>query len=223
MLQVLPWERCWDVLESQKESCYNPQRGAPAVALTPSTMLPLGTAAPDFDLPDTDGQHVRLADFKDAPALVVAFICNHCPYVKHIRTCLSEVAKEFQSRGVAFVGINANDVTTHPDDSPEKMREEKLAAGYTFPYLYDESQAVAKAYKAACTPDFYVFDRDRKLVYRGQLDDSRPGNDIPPTGKDLKAAVDAVLSGQPVPAEQKPSIGCNIKWKPGNEPEYYGG
>jgi peroxiredoxin len=181
-------------------------------------MLPLGTRAPEFALPDTEGKTVRLADFADAPALVIAFICNHCPYVKHVRSTLRDVAEDLQSRGVAFVGISANDVTTHPDDSPEKMAEEKAGAGYTFPYLYDESQEVARAYQAACTPDFFVFDRDQALVYRGQLDDSRPGNDIPPTGKDLKAAVDAVLAGRPVPSDQKPSIGCNIKWKPGNEP-----
>lgn len=196
-------------------------KGATPVALTPSTMLPLGTSAPEFALPDTDGQTVRLSDFKDAPALVVAFICNHCPYVKHIRESLRDVAKELQSKGVAVVGISSNDVTSHPDDAPEKMRVEKDSVGYTFPYLYDETQEVAKAYKAACTPDFYVFDRSHSLVYRGQFDDSRPGNDIPLSGKDLKAAVEAVLSGQPVPAQQKPSIGCNIKWKPGNEPEYF--
>jgi peroxiredoxin len=192
------------------------------MALTPSTMLPLGTTAPDFSLPDTDGKAVSPGDFKDAPALVVAFICNHCPYVKHVRSALRDVAEDLQSKGVAFVGISSNDVTTHPDDSPEKMKEEKESAGYTFPYLYDESQEVARAYRAACTPDFYVFDGDRKLVYRGQLDDGRPGNEIPPDGKDLKAAVEAVLAGRPVPAEQKPSIGCNIKWKAGNEPDYFG-
>ena len=149
---------------------------------------------------------------------MVAFICNHCPYVKHVRQAFRDLAEDLQSRGAAVVAISANDVVSHPDDSPEKMAEEKAAVGYTFPYLYDESQAVAQSYKAACTPDFYVFDRDHQLVYRGQLDDSRPGNDIPPTGRDLKAAVDAVLAGVPVPSDQKPSIGCNIKWKPGNEP-----
>ncbi|RUL87110.1 thioredoxin family protein [Tautonia sociabilis] len=186
-------------------------------------MLPLGTPAPDFALPDTDGKTVRLADFAGAPALVVAFICNHCPYVKHVRHAFRDLAEELQGQGVAVVAISANDVTSHPDDSPEKMAEEKASVGYTFPYLYDESQAVAKAYRAACTPDFYVFDRDRRLAYRGQLDDSRPGNDIPPSGKDLRAAVAAVLAGRPAPAEQKPSIGCNIKWKPGQEPDYAGG
>ncbi|MEW4569105.1 thioredoxin family protein [Tautonia sp. JC769] len=191
------------------------------MALTPSTMLPLGTPAPDFALTDTDGQTVRLGDFKDAPALVVAFICNHCPYVKHLRESLRDVAEELQAKGAAVVGINSNDATSYADDSPEMMKVEKETVGYTFPYLYDESQGVAKAYRAACTPDFYVFDRSHTLVYRGQFDDSRPGNGIPLTGKDLKAAVEAVLSGQAVPAEQKPSIGCNIKWKAGNGPDYF--
>ena len=183
------------------------------MALTPSTMLPLGTPAPDFALPSTEGETVRLGDFGAAPALVVAFICNHCPYVKHVRKPLRDLAERYQGRGVAFVGISSNDVTTHPDDSPEKMAEEKRSVGYTFPYLYDESQDVARAYHAACTPDFYVFDADHKLVYRGQFDASRPGNDVAPTGDDLAAAIDAVLEGRPVPDDQKPSIGCNIKWK----------
>ena len=192
------------------------------MALTPSTMLPLGTKAPDFALPDTEGSLVRLADFDDAPALVVAFICNHCPYVKHVRHAFRDLADELQSRGAAVVGISSNDVSTHPDDSPEKMLEEKAEVGYTFPYLYDEDQSAARAYRAACTPDFYVFDRSRALVYRGQLDGSRPGNDVPPSGDDLRAAVDAVLAGRDVPADQKPSIGCNIKWKAGHEPDYFG-
>ncbi len=190
------------------------------MALTPSTMLPIGTTAPDFALPDTEGKTISLADFAGAPALVVAFICNHCPYVKHVREGFRDLATSYQAKGVAFVGISSNDVTTHPDDSPQKMAEEKASVGYTFPYLYDESQAVAQAYQAACTPDFYIFDQDSKLVYRGQLDDSRPGNGLPVTGNDLKAALDAVLGGQSVATEQKPSIGCNIKWKPGNEPVY---
>lgn len=176
-------------------------------------MLPLGTLAPDFRLPDTDGKMVSLADFKGAPALVVVFMCNHCPYVKHIRPELARTAREFQKRGVAVVGINANDVENYPADSPAKMREEVSQAGYSFPYLYDASQAVAKAYRAACTPDFFLFDRERKLVYRGQFDDSRPDNGIPLTGQDLRTAVDSVLAGKPVSPEQKPSIGCNIKWK----------
>ena len=192
------------------------------MVLTPSTMLPLGTPAPDFALPDAQGQTHRLSDFADAPALLVIFMCNHCPYVKHVRSALADLAREYQQRGVAVVGINPNDVANYSDDSPEKMIEEIKSAGYTFPYLVDESQEVAKAYKAACTPDFYVFDRERKLVYRGQMDDSRPGNDQPLNGEDLRAALDAVLAGEPAPAEQKPSIGCNIKWKPGNEPDYFG-
>lgn len=191
------------------------------MALTPSTMLPLGTAAPDFRLPDTSGKIVSLSDFENAPALLVIFMCNHCPYVKHVRDGLARLAKEYQARGVAVVGINANDVEKYPDDSPERMREEVRAAGYTFPYLYDATQEVAKAYRAACTPDFFVFDRQQRLVYRGQMDDSRPNSGKPVTGSDLRAALDAVLEGRPIPADQKPSIGCNIKWKPGNEPGYF--
>ncbi len=187
-----------------------------------STMLPLGTLAPDFRLPDTQGRMVGLADFKQAAALLVVFMCNHCPYVKHIRGGLAQLARDYQPRHVQVVGINANDVANYPADSPARMAEESRSAGYIFPYLYDESQAVAKAYRAACTPDFYLFDRAQRLVYRGQLDDSRPGNNLPVTGRDLRAALDAVLAGQPVPANQKPSIGCNIKWKPGNEPDYFG-
>src|SRR5262249_49087888 len=148
-----------------------------------------------------------------APALLVAFICNHCPYVKHIRTSFAEFASKYQARGAAIVGINSNDIVSFPDDSPEKMAEEITAFGYTFPYLSDETQDVARAYQAACTPDFFLFDRERKLAYRGQYDDSRPKNDIPVTGSDLAAALDAVLAGRPVPPEQKASIGCNIKWK----------
>lgn len=188
---------------------------------TLSTMMPLGTSAPDFALPDTEGRTVRPADFKDAPALLVIFMCNHCPYVKHVRAGLADLGRALQAKGVAVVGINANDVQTYPDDSPEKMRAEVAEAGYTFPYLYDESQEVAKAYTAACTPDFFLFDADRRLVYRGQMDDSRPGNNEPVTGKDLRVAVDALLAGRPISPEQKPSMGCNIKWRPGNEPEYF--
>jgi peroxiredoxin len=191
------------------------------MALTPSTMLPLGTTAPDFKLPDTDGKIVSLADFKDKPALLVMFLCNHCPYVKHVRAGLAQLARDYLPRGVAIVGINSNDVANYPDDSPAKMREEVKSAGYLFPYLYDETQAVAKAYHAACTPDIYLFDKQRKLVYRGQLDDSRPGNGIPVTGKDLRAALDAVLAGKPAWPHQKASMGCNIKWKAGNEPDYF--
>ena len=191
------------------------------MALTPSTMLPLGTTAPDFKLPDTNGKTVSLAEFKDKPALLVLFICNHCPYVKHIRTGLAQLARDYASRSVAIVGINSNDVANYPDDSPAKMKEEAKSAGYTFPYLYDESQAVAQAYRAACTPDIYLFDKNHELVYRGQFDDSRPGNGISVTGKDLRAALDAVLAGKPISPNQKSSVGCNIKWKAGNEPDYF--
>ncbi len=186
-----------------------------------STMLPLGTRAPAFALADPRGKRVSLAGFKQAPALVIVFMCNHCPYVKHIRAGLAQFARDFRPRGVAVVGINSNDVENYPADSPAKMAEEAHAAGYSFPYLYDEDQAVAKAYRAACTPDFFVFDKDQRLVYRGQFDDSRPGNGVPVTGRDLRDAVEAVLAGKPVSATQKPSIGCNIKWKPGNEPDYF--
>lgn len=189
---------------------------------TASTMLPLGTKAPDFSLPDVGGKRVSLSDFSGGPALLVIFMCNHCPYVKHVAAGLAALAKEYQRRGVAVVGINANDAAAYPDDSPAKMAEEVKLRGYTFPYLYDETQAVAKAYRAACTPDFYLFDSQQKLVYRGQMDSSRPGNNIPVTGADLRAALEAVLAGKPVPATQRPSLGCNIKWKPGNEPDYFG-
>jgi peroxiredoxin len=191
------------------------------MALTPSTMLPLGTTAPDFELPDTNGKTVSLAGFKDKPALLVLFICNHCPYVKHLRAGLAQLARDYLPRGAAIVGINSNDVANYSDDSPAKMKEEVKSAGYLFPYLYDETQAVAKAYRAACTPDIYLFDKARKLVYRGQFDDSRPGNGIPVTGKDLRAALDAVLAGKSVSSHQKASMGCNIKWKAGNEPDYF--
>jgi peroxiredoxin len=186
-----------------------------------STMLPLGTQAPDFRLPDPSGKWIALADFKDAPALLVIFMCDHCPYVKHVREGLAKLARDYHPRGVAVVGINSNDAAHYPTDSPAKMAEEATAAGYIFPYLYDETQAVAKAYRAACTPDLYVFDKDQRLVYRGHLDDSRPGSPAPVTGKDVRAALEAVLAGRPVPPLQKASIGCNIKWKPGNEPEYW--
>jgi len=189
---------------------------------TASTMLPLGTQAPDFSLPDAEGKTVSLGDFADAPALLVVFMCNHCPYVKHVADGLAELAREYQARGVAVVGINSNDAATYPDDAPEKMAEEVKRRGYTFPYLYDATQEVAKAYRAACTPDFFVFDAERRLVYRGQMDESRPESGIAVTGKDLRAALDAVLAGRPVPEDQKASLGCNIKWKDGNAPEYFG-
>ena len=191
------------------------------MALTESRMLPLGTRAPAFTLPDCEGAEHSLADAADAPAVLIMFICNHCPYVKHVREELSRLARDYTLRGVAVFGINSNDATTHPDDSPEKMREEAARWDYSFPYLVDEDQSVAKAYGAACTPDFFVFDGDLRLAYRGQLDDSRPGNDKPVTGADLRAALDAVLEGRPMPEPQKPSIGCNIKWTPGNEPEWF--
>lgn len=184
---------------------------------TPSTMVPLSTVAADFRLPDTDGKQISRSDFSGKP-LLVAFICNHCPFVKHIQAAFTKLAREYQAKGVAVVGINSNDVANHPEDSPAKMIEEKKAADYTFPYLYDESQAIAHAYRAACTPDFFLFDKGHRLVYRGQMDASRPGNDKPNDGADLRTALDAVLAGKPVPSHQVPSIGCNIKWKPGDEP-----
>ena len=192
------------------------------MAETPSTMLPLGTLAPAFKLSDPSGKVVALEDFASAPALLVAFICNHCPFVKHVRSQFAALAREYQARGVAVVAINSNDAKSYPDDSPEKMAQEIKPVGYTFSYLYDETQAVAKTYHAACTPDFYVFDKDHKLRYRGQMDGSRPGNSVPVTGADLRGALDAILAGRPVASEQKPSIGCNIKWKRGNEPDYFG-
>ncbi len=188
------------------------------MVMTPSRMLPLGTQAPPFALPDTDGKTVSLADFKSSQSLLVMFICNHCPFVKHVRSQLATLGGDYLKKGVAVVAISSNDVAGYPDDSPEMMRKEKKDAGYSFPYLYDESQAVAKAYAAACTPDFFLFDAGRRLVYRGQLDDSRPGNNVPVTGRDLRAALDALLAGKTISADQRPSIGCNIKWKPGNEP-----
>lgn len=189
---------------------------------TASTMLPLGTEAPNFALPDTNGRIVSLAEFDDRPVLLVVFMCNHCPFVKHIAADLARLATEYQARGVAVVGINANDAEAYPDDSLENMAKEVAERAYTFPYLYDETQEVAKAYRAACTPDFFVFDGDRRLVYRGQMDDSRPGNNLPVTGKDLRTALDAALNERPLPTEQRASLGCNIKWRPGNEPEYFG-
>lgn len=190
---------------------------------TASTMLELGTQAPDFSLPGVDGKTVSLSDFEDRAGLLVIFMCNHCPFVIHLREALAEFGKEYQDKGLAIVGINSNDVANYPDDSPQRMAEEAKQAGYTFPYLYDESQDVAQRYRAACTPDFFLFDGDRRLVYRGQFDDSRPQSGIPVTGKDLRAACDKVLGGEAVEEQQKPSIGCNIKWKAGNEPEYFTG
>jgi|SoiMethySBSTD1v2_1073268.scaffolds.fasta_scaffold00446_3 peroxiredoxin len=187
---------------------------------TPSTMLALGTPLPPFRLPDFDGRLVSPDDVRDAPALLVAFICRHCPFVRHIRSEFARMTREYQARGLAVIAINSNDVDEFPDDSPGGMRLEAREAGYTFPYLFDESQDVAKSFRAACTPDLFVFDAARRLVYRGQFDGSRPRNTVPVTGSDLRAACDAVLDGRPVPSAQTPSIGCNIKWKPGNEPNY---
>jgi len=188
---------------------------------TPSTMLPLGTPAPDFSLPSVDGRTVSLADVTGAKGTLVMFICNHCPFVKHVADELAALGREYLPQGVGIVAISSNDVASHPADSPEQMVHEAEQRGYVFPYLYDETQAVAQAYHAACTPDFFLFDASRKLVYRGQLDASRPGNGIPVTGADLRAALDAVLAGRPVGPDQVPSLGCNIKWKPGNEPPYF--
>jgi peroxiredoxin len=185
-------------------------------------MLPLGTQAPDFSLINVDGQTVSLADFQDAPALLVIFLCNHCPFVRHLADPLAALAAEYQQRGVAVVGISSNDVANYPADSPEQMVAEAEERGYTFPYLYDETQEVAKAYRAACTPDFYVFDGQQRLAYRGQMDSSRPDSGVPVTGEDLRAALDAVLAGAQPAIEQTPSLGCNIKWKEGLEPEYFG-
>jgi len=185
-----------------------------------STMLALGTPAPDFSLPDFDGTVHERSDFNSASGLVVAFICNHCPFVKHVRGEFAKFASEYQSKGIAVIAINSNDLQIYPQDGPAGMKQEALSAGYTFPYLLDESQSIAKAYQAACTPDFYLFDQQQKLVYRGQFDSSRPGNGHPVTGKDLRNAVDALLQGKFIGADQLPSIGCNIKWRAGNEPLY---
>ncbi|MES2791642.1 MAG: thioredoxin family protein [Planctomycetota bacterium] len=191
------------------------------MAQTPSTMLPLGTVAPAFSLPDTTLQQVSLETFAGSPALLVMFICNHCPFVKHLRAALAQLGRDYVPQGLSVVAISSNDSDAYPADSPAKMIEEQQAAGYNFPYLFDGTQAVAKAYHAACTPDFYLFDKERRLVYRGQFDDSRPSNGLPVTGKDLRGAIDAVLAGQSVTTEQRPSIGCNIKWRPGQEPDYF--
>ena len=192
------------------------------MARTPSQMLPLGTPAPAFSLPDADGAIHSLDDAAGGRACLVMFIGNHCPFVKHVADELARLGRDYQEKGVAIFAINSNDVDNHPADGPQKMKEEAASRGYNFPYLLDTDQSVAKAYEAACTPDFYLFDADRKLVYRGQLDGSRPGNDIPVDGRDLRAALDAVLAGTPVADDQVPSIGCNIKWKPGNAPDYFG-
>ena len=185
------------------------------MARTPSNMLPLGTSAPDFYLPDTvSGNNLGLDDLKGENGTVVMFICNHCPFVIHVNDQLVKTANHYQGQGIGFVGISSNDVENYPQDSPDKMTEQAKNLGYPFPYLYDESQEVAKAYDAACTPDIYLFDDKLELIYRGQLDDSRPGNDVPVTGNDLHHAMDCLLEGKVNERLQKPSIGCNIKWKP---------
>jgi peroxiredoxin len=186
-------------------------------------MLALGTPVPSFHLPDLNGTLVSPDDYRDAPALLVAFICHHCPFVTHIRHGFSAFVREYQPRGLAVIAINSNDVDEFPEDGLEGMKQEAVSAAYTFPYLFDETQEVAKVFRAACTPDLYLFDRDRKLVYRGRFDESRPRTNppMPVTGRDIRAAVDALLSGQPMPQDQKGSVGCNIKWKPGNAPEYF--
>jgi peroxiredoxin len=191
------------------------------MAKTPSTMLDLGTLAPTFSLPDTQGNLVSLKDFSNQPLLVV-FACNHCPYVLHILTKFSNLMRDYQARGLAVVMINANDVINFPADSPEKMQQLSTQYEFTFPYIFDETQQVAKAYKAACTPDFFLFDDAHQLYYRGQFDDSRPGNTEPVDGHDLVDAIEKLLAKQHAPSKQVPSLGCNIKWKAGNEPDYFG-
>ncbi|MDC0288612.1 thioredoxin family protein [Rubripirellula sp.] len=188
---------------------------------TASTMLPLGTQAPAFSLPDTDGKTVELAALASSKALLVIFMCNHCPYVKHVADQLKSLSDDYMPQGLAVVAISSNDADKYPDDSLQAMAIEKSERGYQFTYLFDESQEVAQSYAAACTPDFYLFDSEQKLAYRGQLDSSRPKSDIPVTGEDLRAAIDAVLNGQNPSEQQTPSIGCNIKWKEGNEPQYF--
>ncbi len=192
------------------------------MVLTASTMLPLGTKAPDFQLPDVvSGETISLSTNAGKKALLVMFICRHCPFVKHIKDELAQLGKDYVNRDVGIVAISSNDASNYPDDAPEQLKAMAIELGLPFPVCYDESQETANAYTAACTPDFFLFDAEQRLVYRGQLDDSRPSNGKPVTGEDLRAALDAVLAGQPVNSEQKPSIGCNIKWKPGNEPSYF--
>ena len=186
-----------------------------------SFMVALGTTAPDFTLPDVvTGKKVSLKDFAGKKAVLVMFICRHCPYVQHVKAELTRLGKDYQSKDVAIIAISANDADNYPDDGPASLKEMAIEEGFAFPLLYDESQKVAQAYKALCTPDLFLYDKDLKLAYRGQIDDSRPGNDKPVTGKDIRAAIDAVLSGKPATANQRPSSGCNIKWKKGNEPQF---
>ena len=192
------------------------------MTLTPSTMLPLGTEAPDFHLKDVvSGSEFSLATFASKRALLVMFICRHCPFVKHVKQELAQIGKDYKEKNIGIIAISANDITQYPEDAPDSLKQMAKEEGYTFPYCYDETQKVAKAYTAACTPEFFLFDEERKLVYRGQLDDSRPSNGLPVTGKDLRAAINAILSNQPISQHQRPSIGCNIKWKRGNEPLYF--
>jgi peroxiredoxin len=191
------------------------------MAATPSTMLDLGTTLPAFRLRDLNGKAVTSNDFAKSQGLLVAFICPHCPYVRHVRAEFARLASEIQQRGIAVIAINSNDTTAFPDDSPDGMRKEAAEVGYTFPYLFDDTQEVAKSFRAACTPDFFLFDSQRRLVYRGQFDDSRPNSQVPVTGKDLRGAIDALLAGKPIPTEQRPSLGCNIKWIRGSEPDYF--
>lgn len=188
---------------------------------TASTMLPLGTTAPDFSLPNPDGKTISLRDYAGKKAVLVMFICNHCPYVKHVADQLKTLADEYMAKDVGVVAISSNDADKYPDDSPEAMAKEKAERGYAFEYLFDGDQSVAQAYAAACTPDFFLFDGEMKLAYRGQLDSSRPKTDIPVTGEDLRAAIDAVLAGESPSEKQVASLGCNIKWKEGNEPKYF--
>ncbi len=193
------------------------------MVLTTSTMLELGSKAPDFHLPEVvSGKTISLETFAGKKGLLVIFMCRHCPFVQHVKGELAKIGKDYADTDLAIVAISANDVGTHPEDAPEKLKEMAIEMGFAFPFCYDESQETAQEYTAACTPDFFLFDANRELVYRGQLDDSRPGNNKPVTGADLRSALDAVLAGNPIPPEQKPSIGCNIKWRPGNEPPYYG-
>lgn len=192
------------------------------MALTPSTMLPLGTKAPNFSLPDVvSGKTVSLSDFDNKKALLVMFICRHCPYVQHVKKELARIGQDYADKELGIVAISSNDISVYPEDAPESLLEMAKEEGFNFPYLFDDSQEVAKSYTAACTPDIFLFDKDRRLVYRGQIDDSRPGNNIPLTGKDLRSAINAVLAGKMVDPNQKPSTGCSIKWKPGNEPSYF--
>lgn len=192
------------------------------MALTPSTMIALGTTAPDFRLPDVvTGKQISLDTFKGKKAILVAFICRHCPYVQHIKVELTKLGKDYASKDLGFVAISSNDAAGYPDDAPASLKAFAVDEKFTFPLCYDETQETAKEYSAACTPDFFLFDASRKLIYRGQLDDSRPGNGKPLTGKDLRAAIDAALNSKPVSFEQRPSVGCNIKWKSGNEPDYF--